>query len=70
MNDYKIIKSILTLSSDKKYHKELNLMSWNVNPARYDLRGWTQDHKQMTKGITFDKDELVEFKEKLGGLKL
>ena len=39
------------------WKKELNLVSWNGNPAKYDIREWSPDHMQMSRGITLTKDE-------------
>lgn len=32
--------------------KELNLVSWNGKPEKYDLREWSEDHKKMSRGVT------------------
>lgn len=67
---FHIVKNILTLPSDTKYRKELNLVSWNDREPVYDLRGWDEGHTQMTKGVTFTKDELIYLKNLLGGITL
>lgn len=55
---YEIIENLGILSeNDKGWRKELNLVSWNERPAKYDLRDWNPDHTRMTKGITFTEDE-------------
>lgn len=38
--------------------KEFNLVSWNGNEAKFDIRDWDESHKRMTKGVTFTKEEL------------
>ena len=44
-------------SNDKGWSKELNVVSWNGQPAKFDIREWDQDHQRMTKGITLlDRD--------------
>ena len=44
-------------SNDKGWSKELNIVSWNGQPAKFDIREWDQDHQRMTKGITLlDRD--------------
>lgn len=48
--------------------KELNLVSWNDRPAKYDIREWDADHQKMSKGITLTPDEFEELKEILGKL--
>lgn len=42
--------------------KEINLVSWNDRPAKYDIRDWDEEHQKMTKGITMSEDEFEELK--------
>jgi len=66
---FEIVKSIGVLStSEKGWSKELNLVSWNDRPAKYDLRAWSPDHEMMSKGITLSKEELQALKALLAGL--
>ena len=51
--------------SAKGWKKELNLISWNGNEAKYDLREWAPGHEKMGKGITLTVDELKSLKEVL-----
>ncbi|WP_029512776.1 YdbC family protein [Mycoplasmopsis iners] len=44
------------------YVKELNLVSWNNNKPKYDIRDWSEDHSRSSKGITLTYEELVELK--------
>lgn len=44
--------------SGKRWHKELNLIKWGDNEPKYDLRGWNEDHSEMTKGVTMTAEEL------------
>lgn len=56
---YEIVEHIANLSEDSKgWIKELNLVSWNDNPAKYDIRSWDSTHTHMGKGITLSKEEL------------
>lgn len=59
---YTITEPIGVLSANGRRSLELNLISWNDKPARYDLRRWQSDSgaKIMNKGITFDEDEAHE----------
>lgn len=51
-------KKIAELSkSEKGYTKELNLISWNGNAAKLDLREWCPDHEKCGKGATFTEEE-------------
>ena len=63
--DYQITKQIISLKGTKKFHKELNLVSWNGKEPVYDFRGWNDDHTEMTKGVTISEEELIEFKSKI-----
>lgn len=59
-----IIQTIACLASDKKgWIKELNLISWNGNEPKYDIRPWSPDHTKTGKGITLTKEELLSLKE-------
>ena len=51
--------------SAKGWKKELNLISWNGNEAKYDLREWSPEHEKMGKGVTLTKDELKALRELL-----
>lgn len=43
--------------------KEVNIVSWNGNPGKVDIRDWNEDHTRCTKGITFTKAEAEELME-------
>lgn len=61
MINYTIEKNLATFSkSDNGYSLELNLISFNGNPAKYDLRRWLRVNGQakMLKGIALSKDEM------------
>lgn len=38
--------------------KELNMVSWNGNEAKYDIRDWDANHERMSRGITLKADEM------------
>lgn len=54
------------------YHKELNIVSWYGGPDKLDIRGWSDDHEKMTKGISLTEDEFIKIAraglEKIGGI--
>lgn len=56
--------------SAKGWKKELNLISWNANTAKYDLREWAPDHEKMGKGVTLSNDEVKALKELLNTVEL
>ena len=58
---YEIMQSIACLSEEKGgWTKELNLVSWNGNAPKYDIRSWSADHSKMGKGVTLTEEELVQ----------
>lgn len=60
---FEIQKEIGCLSDEKGgWAKELNLVSWNGNEAKYDIRSWDDSHEKMGKGITLSADELKRLK--------
>ena len=63
---FEIEQNIACLSEEKGgWTKELNLVSWNGNEPKYDIRSWSSDHTKMGKGITFSKEELTALKNSL-----
>lgn len=55
---FEIQKHIGTLSeSPAGWHKEVNLVSWNGKPAKYDIRDWSPDYDKLGKGITLTPEE-------------
>lgn len=60
---YEIFSEIGVLSEGKKgWRKELNLISWNGAPAKYDIREWAPGHEKMSKGITLTVEEAEKLK--------
>jgi len=55
---FNIEENLIVLSTNEKgWTKELNRVSWNGAPAKYDIRSWNPDHSKMGKGITLSNDE-------------
>jgi len=66
---FEIQKQIGELSeSPKGWKKELNLVSFNERPAKYDIREWSPEHEKMSKGLTFTEEEIVKLKDLLNSL--
>lgn len=59
MVTYNIVRHIAVLSENTKtgWKKELNIVSWNGNEPKYDIREWSADHVKMGKGVTLTEDE-------------
>ena len=66
---YEIEKKLAVLSTNSKgWQKELNLVSWNNRPAKYDLREWSPDHDKMGKGVTLTEEEFQALKDALANM--
>lgn len=60
--DVKIVEHIGVLSETKGWRKELNIVSWNKMPPKFDIREWDEYHEHMRKGLTFTKSEIRELR--------
>ena len=68
---YTIEKRLGIVSNASSLPLELNLISFNGAPAKYDLRKWrTKDtgERTMQKGITFTREELIDLKRFLNNM--
>ena len=53
-----IIQPLGVLSNKAKgWNREVNVVSWNGNPAKIDIRDWSEDHERMSKGIVLTDEE-------------
>jgi len=68
---YEIEKTVGVVGENAKgWSKELNLVSWNDRPAKYDLRDWAPEHEKRGKGITLSVEELKALRDILNDLDL
>jgi len=68
---YEIKETVGVISENSKgWTKELNLISWNDRAPKFDLRDWAPEHEKMGKGVTLSKEELIQLKDILNGMKL
>lgn len=65
---YEIIERIAILSERGKWTKELNRVSWNERPAKYDLRDWNHEDGKIGKGTTLTDDEINNLKQVLDAI--
>lgn len=57
---FEIKKHIATITTHETgWQKELNIISWNGNAPKYDIRDWSPNHEQMSRGITLTKNDAV-----------
>ena len=63
---FEIVMQLGVLSQSRSgWSKEVNLISWNNYPPKYDIRDWSADHTQMGKGVTLSRDELLALRDLL-----
>ncbi|MBN2260561.1 MAG: hypothetical protein JW702_08445 [Clostridiales bacterium] len=56
---YEIVQKIGVLSkNDAGWQREINIVSWNERPAKYDIRDWAPDGEKMSKGLTLTNEEM------------
>lgn len=66
--NYEIKEHIGIISENKNgWTKELNLVSWNDNDPKYDIRDWNPTHDKMSRGITLTEEEACELSIILSG---
>ena len=66
--NYEIKEHIGIISENKNgWTKELNLVSWNDNDPKYDIRDWNPTHDKMSRGITLTEEEAYELSIMLSG---
>lgn len=62
--NYEIVERIAVLSESGATTKELNRVSYNGSPAKYDLRSWrrTDGEEKLLKGLTLNEEEATALK--------
>ena len=66
--NYEIKEHIGIIAESKNgWTKELNLVSWNDNDPKYDIRDWDPKHEKMSRGITLTEEEAYELSIILSG---
>jgi len=69
--EYEITDSIAVLSERGQVSKELNKVSYNGMPAKYDIRSWQRSEggEKMLKGLTLTDEEASILKAALNKIK-
>ena len=68
---YEITERIAVLSTNARgWERQLNLVSWNGNAPKYDIRDWSPDGTRMGKGISLSEAELKTLKDILDEMEL
>ena len=56
---FRIIEHLGVLrASAAGWTRELNYVSWNNRPPKFDIREWTPNHEKSSKGMTFTDYEM------------
>ena len=65
--NFEIVKplGIISTSKDEVYTKEVNLISYNGNEPKVDIRKWNRETDTMLKGIVLTKEEAVVLRQLL-----
>ena len=59
--NFEIVKHIGVIDRyPSGWTKEVNLVSWNGNDAKYDIREWSPEHDKMSRGLTLTKEEVIK----------
>ena len=65
---FEVTEQIGVLSENAKgWTKELNKVSWNGYPAKYDIREWSPDRSRMGKGVTLTDEEFANLCKLING---
>ncbi len=68
---FEIVQNIAVLSTERGgWTKELNLVSCNDAPPKYDIRSWDPNHEKMGKGITLSNEEVKALLDALADVEL
>ena len=54
---YEITEKLGVLSERGDWTKEINMVSWNERPAKFDIRDWNHEEGRMGKGVTLTDEE-------------
>ncbi|AGT43578.1 YdbC family protein [Treponema pedis] len=66
---FEITKSYGIISEGKGgWNMELNEVSWNDRPSKFDIRTWAPDHQKMGKGVTLTQEEAASLKRLLNSI--
>ncbi|HHT24497.1 MAG TPA: hypothetical protein GXZ76_03115 [Clostridiaceae bacterium] len=68
---YEVKQNIGKLSSGRSgWNREVNMVSWNENPAKLDIRDWAPEHAKMSKGVSLNYEEASILREILNEVNL
>lgn len=53
-----IVQELCVLEGHGTWNLEFNVVKWNGDEPKYDIRPWNSDHSRCGKGITLSEDSL------------
>lgn len=67
--NYEVVEQVAVLSQSGDTTKELNRVSYNGSPAKYDLRSWRRagGEEKLLKGLTLTDEEARALRDALNG---
>ena len=69
--NYEIVMQLGVLSQSRTgWTKEVNLISWNGLPPKYDIRDWSPGHEKLGRGVTLSRDEMLALRDLLNSWEL
>lgn len=58
-NNFKVIRHIGDIAKFRTgWTREINLLSWNDGPERYDIRDWSDNHRMCSRGVSLTAEEM------------
>ena len=61
---FRLIEELGVLDRYKTgWSREINIVSWNGKPPKFDIRDWDPDHERMSRGITLHEREAIKLTE-------
>ena len=54
---YDVVKNIGVISDSGAWETQVNMISWNHAPAKFDIRKWNVETGKMSKGISLNEAE-------------
>ena len=55
--EYEIVKTLGVITERNDRVLEANIVSWNRNTPKIDIRWWENDHEKMYKGVAMTDEE-------------
>ena len=58
---FQLVEKLGVLDHHKSgWAREVNLVAWNGNPPKFDIRDWDPEHERMSRGITLFEREAAK----------